>query len=66
LEFWTAFTVHPGGKAVESVDGAYRFDLDRAFPEAATQEAEAKAMPRWPATPEVAISQVAAGAMSRT
>jgi len=35
----TAFTVHPNGQAVESVDGSYRVELDRAFGEASTQEA---------------------------
>jgi kinesin family protein 5 len=30
--------VHPSGRAVESLDGSYHFELDRAFGEAASQE----------------------------
>lgn len=32
------FCVHPSGRAVESLDGSYHFELDRAFGEAASQE----------------------------
>ncbi len=34
-----AFRAATDGKGIDSTDGAYHFDLDRAFPEGSTQEA---------------------------
>jgi len=39
LQDKVAFVVHPSERCVHAADGSYHFELDRAFPESATQEA---------------------------